>query len=104
MIEPDGTCKGCGATAVPFGNFCPACYGDELHPEGLPLEPGDPADPFREFNAEADAYLLDQQMSPHLFRQQLAQPPRQAKAAPFDDDLPFNLPDDWAPAVRLTKA
>lgn len=28
------------------------------------MTPGDPNDPHREFNAEADAYLLDQKMPP----------------------------------------
>lgn len=54
----------CGRPAVPFGRFCPRCYGGVLHPEGLPLLPGDPDDPYRAFNAEADATILDQQM-PH---------------------------------------
>ncbi len=54
----------CGRPAVPFGRFCPRCYGGVLHPEGLPLLPGDPDDPYRAFNAEADAAILDQQM-PH---------------------------------------
>lgn len=60
--EPNGICHHCGAVAVPFGCFCPACYGGVLHPDGLPMVPGDPDDPRREFNAEADAYLADQQM------------------------------------------
>lgn len=59
---PDGICHHCGAAAVPFGRFCPACYGGVLHPEGLPLVPGDPDDPHRAFNAEANAYLADLQM------------------------------------------
>lgn len=54
----------CCRPAVPFGLFCPRCYGGVLHPEGLPLMPGDPSDPYRAFNAEADAAILDQQM-PH---------------------------------------
>lgn len=56
---PDGTCHHCGSAAAPFGRYCPACYGGVLHPEGRPLEPGDPDDPHRAFNAEADAYLAD---------------------------------------------
>ncbi len=60
--DPDGICQHCGAAAVPFGRYCPGCYGSVLHPEGLPLEPGDPDDPYRAFNAQADAYLLDQRM------------------------------------------
>ncbi len=99
MTEQTSTnrpCCACGGVAVPFGQFCSACYGAELHPDGLPMLPGDPADPYREFNAEADAYILDQQMPPQLFRP----PPtelRRANAASFDDDLPFDLPDDWRP-------
>lgn len=48
--------------AVRYGRFCPACYGGVLHPEGKPMEPGNPNDPWRDFNAEADAFILDQQM------------------------------------------
>lgn len=59
---PDGVCQSCAGAAVPFGRFCPACYGGILHPEGLPMVPGDPDDPHRAFNAEADAWLADQQM------------------------------------------
>lgn len=59
---PAGICQHCGGSAVPFGRYCPTCYGAVLHPDGLPLEPGDPGDPYRAFNAQADAYLLDQQM------------------------------------------
>lgn len=47
---------------MPFGRYCPVCYGGVLHPEGRPLVPGDPDDPHRAFNAEADAYLADLQM------------------------------------------
>lgn len=54
----------CGRPAAPFGCFCPRCYGGVLHPEGLPLLPGNPDDPYRAFNAEADAAILDQKM-PH---------------------------------------
>lgn len=95
QASTDRSCRACGGAAVPFGQFCPACYGEWLHPEGLPLEPGDPADPFRSFNAEADAYILDQQMPPFLFRPAPTVPLSQAKIALFDDDLPFDLLDDW---------
>lgn len=54
----------CGRPAATFGRFCPRCYGGVLHPEGLPLLPGNPDDPYRAFNAEADAAILDQKM-PH---------------------------------------
>ncbi|MBC8984080.1 hypothetical protein IAI52_27925 [Pseudomonas lurida] len=59
---PNGVCHYCGAPAVPFGCFCPACYGAILHPEGLPMVPGDPDDPYRAFNAEADAGMADRKM------------------------------------------
>lgn len=59
---PNGICHNCGAPAVPFGCYCMVCYGGVLHPEGLPMVPGDPNDPYREFNAEADAYIADQKM------------------------------------------
>lgn len=60
--KPNGICHHCGAVAVPFGCYCQACYGGVMHPDGLPMVPGDPDDPYREFNAEAAAYLADQQM------------------------------------------
>lgn len=84
MIESDGVCKGCGAPAVPFGLFCAGCYGQILHPEGLPLEPGDPADPYREFNAEADAGIMDRQMPKWM----IEPPPRPQQArSPYEDEL-----------------
>lgn len=57
-------CRACCQPAVPFGSFCPACYGGVLHPDGLPMRPGNHGDPWRDFNAQADAWLLDQQMPP----------------------------------------
>lgn len=63
---PNGVCHHCGAPAVPFGCFCPACYGGVLHPDGLPMVPGDPDDPYREFNAEADAGIADRKMPKHV--------------------------------------
>ena len=80
-------CLACPAIAVPFGSFCTACYGEWLHPDGLPLEPGSAADPWRQFNAEADALILDRQMPEFLFR--LVGPPRPPSPRqidPFDDD------------------
>lgn len=62
MIKADGICKQCAAPAVPFGLFCAVCYGRELSPDGQPLYPGTPGDPWRAFNAEADALILDRQM------------------------------------------
>jgi len=62
--SPDRPCAACGQPAVPFGKFCAHCYGGVLHPKGLPMTPGDPNDPHSEFNAEADAYVLDQKMPP----------------------------------------
>lgn len=59
---PNGVCHNCGAPAVPYGCFCSVCYGAVLHSEGLPMVPGDPDDPYREFNASADACIADQKM------------------------------------------
>ncbi len=55
-------CSACGKPAAPYGRFCPHCYGGVLHPDGKPMSPSRPDDPWREENAEADAWLLDQQM------------------------------------------
>lgn len=54
-------CENCGS-APAIGRYCATCYGGVLHPEGLPLVPGDPDDPWRAFNAEADIYMADQKM------------------------------------------
>lgn len=75
-------CLACQAPAVPYGSFCAGCYGEWLHPEGLPMVPGDPRDPWREFNAEADALILDRRMPEFLFR--LVGPPRPPMPRPFD--------------------
>lgn len=83
----DRPCKDCGAPAVSFGAFCAVCYGQWLHPEGLPLEPGDPADPFRAYNAEADAYILDQQMPESLKKPRPSASKRPCQSLPpFDDE------------------
>ncbi|EJY6032815.1 hypothetical protein FA341_31700 [Pseudomonas aeruginosa] len=63
-LSQEHPCAACGKPAVKFGKFCAACYGGVLQPKGLPLTPGDPNDPYREFNAEADAYVFDQKMPP----------------------------------------
>lgn len=62
-----GVCENCLAQAVPGGRFCSACYGGVFHPEGKPMLPGDPDDPYREFNFEADVYLWDQKMPEFVF-------------------------------------
>ena len=63
----NGTCEGCGGPCAVFGcRHCPACYGGIFDEEGRPLLPGDPADPFRAVNAEADAYILDTKMPPNV--------------------------------------
>ena len=59
---PDGACHNCGAVAVPFGCFCAACYGGVFDPDGLPMVPGDPGDPYRSFNAEWAATQADMKM------------------------------------------
>lgn len=80
-------CLACPAAAVPFGSFCAACYGEWLHPEGLPLEPGDPLDPWREFNAEANALILDRRMPLFLYRRMGPHmPPAPPPPDPFDDN------------------
>lgn len=53
----------CHCKAAPaIGQYCAQCYGAVLHPDGLPMVPGDPDDPWAAFNAEADAYIADQKM------------------------------------------
>jgi hypothetical protein len=78
----DYQCLACPAAAVPFGSFCTACYGEWLHPKGLPLEPGDQHDLWQEFNAEADALIMDRRMPEFLFR--LMGPPQPKQPLPFD--------------------
>jgi hypothetical protein len=64
QTSAEHSCAACGSPAVPFGQFCSACYGGVLHPNGCPISPGNSGDPWRAFNAEADAWLLDRQMPP----------------------------------------
>lgn len=63
---PNGICHNCAAPAVPFGCFCAACYGGVLDPDGLPMRPGEFDGAWCEFNAEAAAYIADQQMPLHV--------------------------------------
>ena len=79
-------CIACRAPAVPFGSFCAACYGEWLHPERLPMTPGDPEDPWREFNAEADALIFDRRMPAFLFKEPRTTPPTFGPVEPFDDE------------------
>ncbi len=81
----DRPCKSCGGPAVEFGSFCTACYGEWLHPQGLPMVPGDPDDPWRAYNAEADAYILDQRMPKRFDAPAVPRPPRQAPMS-YDDE------------------
>lgn len=59
-------CQNCAAPSIAWGKYCAACYGGVLHPDGLPIDPADSSDPWRVFNAEAAAYLLDRQMPKHV--------------------------------------
>jgi len=44
------------AAPADLGRYCSGCYGRVFHEDGLPLVLGDPADPWREFNAEAEGH------------------------------------------------
>lgn len=57
---PNVTCLYCAAAApADLGRYCSGCYGREFHADGSPLVLGDPADPWREFNAESDRAMAD---------------------------------------------
>lgn len=56
------TCLYCTAASADLGRYCSGCYGREFHDDGSPLVLGDPADPWREFNAEADRAIADQKL------------------------------------------
>lgn len=89
--------------APALGQYCPACYGKVLHPEGLPLVPGDPGDPWRAFNAEADTYMADVKMG--RFAGFVAEWNAYVRAVGrnHDHDIPFG--DDTAAGVgRLSAA
>lgn len=53
------TCLFCMAAPADLGRYCSGCYGRVFHEDGSPLVLGDPADPWREFNAEADRTMAD---------------------------------------------
>lgn len=53
------TCLYCMAAPADLGRYCSGCYGRVFHEDGSPLVLGDPADPWREFNAEADRTMAD---------------------------------------------
>jgi hypothetical protein len=53
------TCLYCTAAPADLGRYCSGCYGRVFHEDGSPLVLGDPGDPWREFNAEADRAMAD---------------------------------------------
>lgn len=57
--EAMATCLFCMAAPADLGRYCSGCYGRVFHEDGSPLVLGDPADPWREFNAEADRTMAD---------------------------------------------
>ncbi|WP_440057879.1 hypothetical protein [Pseudomonas fragariae (ex Marin et al. 2024)] len=55
-------CLFCKAAPADLGRYCSGCYGREFYEDGSPLVLGDPADPWREFNAEANRVIADQKL------------------------------------------
>jgi hypothetical protein len=55
-------CLYCTAAPADLGRYCSACYGRVFHADGSPLVLGNPADPWREFNAEADRFMADRKL------------------------------------------
>lgn len=53
------TCLYCAAAPADLGRYCSGCYGRVFHADGSPLVLGDPDDPWRDFNAEADRAMAD---------------------------------------------
>lgn len=56
------TCLYCMAAPADLGRYCSGCYGREFHEDSSPLVLGDSADPWREFNADADRAIADQKL------------------------------------------
>jgi len=56
------TCLYCTAPLADLGRYCSGCYSREIHADASPLVLGDPADPWREYNAEADRAIADQKL------------------------------------------
>ena len=52
-------CLYCTAAPADLGRYCSGCYGRVFHADGSPLVLGDPEDPWRAFNAEADRVMAD---------------------------------------------
>ncbi|WP_395605024.1 hypothetical protein [Pseudomonas sp. B16120] len=55
-------CLYCKAAPADLGRYCSTCYGQVFHADGSPLVLGNPADPWREFNAEADRFMADRKL------------------------------------------
>lgn len=55
-------CLYCTAAPADLGRYCSGCYVRWFHADGSPWVLGDPDDPWREFNAEADRAQADQKL------------------------------------------
>lgn len=62
------TCLYCMDAPADLGRYCSGCYGRVFHEDGSPLVLGDPADPWREFNAEADRAMADAKVYMQFWR------------------------------------
>lgn len=57
-----GTCLYCTAAPADLGRYCSGCYGRVFHEDESPLVLVNPADPWNEFNLEADRALADDEL------------------------------------------
>lgn len=69
-------CLYCETAPADLGRYCSGCYGWVFHEDGAPLVVGDPNDPWRDFNADADRYIADVKAHAVLW-------PRKLRAAAF---------------------
>lgn len=56
------TCLYCNAALADLGRYCSGCYGRVFHEDESPLVLVNPADPWNEFNLEADRALADDEL------------------------------------------
>lgn len=66
-----GTCLYCTAAPADLGRYCSGCYGRVFHEDESPLVLVNPADPWNEFNLEAERAMADDEVHAVLSRRML---------------------------------
>jgi hypothetical protein len=70
--QPMKTCLYCNAALADLGRYCSGCYGRVFHEDESPLVLVNPADPWNEFNLEADRAMADDKLHAVLAPRMLA--------------------------------